>query len=1183
MRIFRRRVGSLIFRHLQLPFLPTRAVGALLALAVSMAAAGIAEAETVRVSGTQEQGFGRIALRFDTQAEVTARASNGVLVIGFDRAMEIDGQRLAREMPSYVSVVRVDPDGTGMRLALTQNFSANVLRAGEIAFVDLLPERWTGMPPGLPQEVIEELARRAREAEQRVAEDHERRLAQTPQDMPVRVAELPTLTRLIFDPPDFTPLRRRVEDDIVELRFSEPYRLAPERPLAGIPGLRAVEDEQRDGELIVRLQLESGYEARGFHEESSYIVDLEPLSFEIPDPDILAAGPASRADDPLAPPLISPDITQEGENGARQEGAPAPRDPDTAEEPAQPSSEQERETAQVRPVVSERDLVREMIAPERAGAEEPAEARGRFDPHAEGLHLHLDFDDAVPAAAFERAGMLRVVFHTDTPLVLDPQPEESRDIARLDGVVREGSFVTVRFTLPEPALTRLEPEGDAWVLRIAEPGSTAPEPIRATRDIDESGRHVVLLDLGEASGVHWIDAPETGERLAVVTAPGEPRNIAKNQRFVEFALLPSAHGAVISAIADDVRVRLHDDHVAIGRPRDLVVSGVGIPGEGASAPPAREAIFAAGPWREAQAGSVRHNLHAAVEAVTRVEPSQRSNARLDVARAKLANGLVPEALGVLRVVGQDDPEQRLRPRWVLLQAAAQIGMGRLEEARATLTHPELDGDAETLLWRAYVDALEGRAQQAMAGFRRGRTLLDAYADDLQGAMRMALAEVALEAGEIELARRETAAIRQLGADGLSRDALALLLARIDLALGRPEAALAAFDRLAEESARPHAAKAELLRLEHGVERGTISAEEAMEAAERLVVSWRGDDVEVRTLGLLGQLYAREGRWRDAFMAARNANFFFPDHPVARDLHDETARIFDEIFLGGRDDALDEVEAVALFFDFREFLPIGRRGDEIVRHLADRLVGLDLLDKAAELLRHQVDNRLSGSARATVAARLATLYLMEGDPLAAREVLSETRLPELPESIRRARQLLEARALSDLSRTDLALEVISGMEGPDVDRLRADIYWSARRWREAGEAHEAMTATRWQDGDELTERERTDILRAAIAYSLGEETLALDRLRAKYLDQMSRSEDAETFAVASAPDLASGEAFRQVAARVTSVDTLFDFLDAYHERHPETALPLRPRDGGASDDDAFEGDQAAGGGLAGGAG
>ncbi|MGY6569312.1 MAG: tetratricopeptide repeat protein [Salinarimonas sp.] len=1177
MRIFRRRLGGSPFRRLQPP-LPIRALYGLVMLAALFAGMGAAMAESVRVSGMQDRGFGRIQLNFDTEAEITARAANGVLVISFDRSLRIEAERLAREMPSYVTVVRVDPDGTGMRLALTQNFSANVLRAGEIAFVDLLPERWTGMPPGMPHSVIEDLARRAREAERRFADDLERRLAEVPRDMPVRVAELPTLTRLIFDPPVFTPLRRRVEDDFVELRFSEPFRLAPERPLAGIPGLRAVEDELADGELVVRLQLEPGFEARGFHEESSYIVDIEAFGFEIPEPDMIARTPASRPGDPLAPPLIAADNWREGD--------PPPESGETGPVAvaADESRGRERDDTQAIPelVVTERDLIREMIVPDRERSDRAAEARGRFDAHGESLRLHFDFGDVVPAAAFERAGILRVVFHSQTPLVLDPQPLGTEALARLDGVAREGPFVTVRFALERPVLSRLVPERDGWVLSIGEAvAAAAPEPIVASRDIDEAGRHVVLLDLAEASGVHWIDAPETGERIAIVTAPGRARNIAKSQRFVEFALLPSAHGAVISAIADDVRVRPYDDHVAIGRPRDLVISGVGISGEGGTAQVGDELVFAAAPWREAQGGSVRRHLHKQIEAVTQVQPSQRGQARMDVARFMLANQLVPEALGVLRVVAQDEPEERMGTRWLLLKAAGQIAMGRLGEARGTLLDPEFDNDAEVLLWRAYLDALEGRTQQAIAGFRRGRSVLEAYSDDLQGRMRLALAQVALEAGEIDLARREAAAMAQLNPDAVSRDALSLLLARIDLAIGRPEAALAVFDRLAENASRPYAARAELLRLEHGVARGNVAAEDAIEAAERLVVSWRGDDVEVRTLGLLGRLYAQEGRWRDAFLAARNANFFFPNHPVARDLHDETARIFDEIFIGGRDEGLDEVQAVALFFDFREFLPIGRRGDEIVRHLADRLVELDLLDKAAELLRHQVENRLSGSARATVAARLATLYLMEGEPLAAREVLAETRLPELPESIRRARLLLEARALSDLSRTDLALEVLAEEEGADVDRLRADILWSARRWREAGEAHEAMTGTRWQDGDELTRRERTDILRAAIAYSLGDEPLALDRLRAKYLDQMSQSEDAQVFAIASAPEIASSEAFREVAARVTSMDTLFDFLEEYQKRHPETALPLRRR-GRSSDGvpETLEGEQAARGVLAG---
>ncbi len=127
---------------------------------------------------------------------------------------------------------------------------------------------------------------------------------------------------------------------------------------------------------------------------------------------------------------------------------------------------------------------------------------------------------------------------------------------------------------------------------------------------------------------------------------------------------------------------------------------------------------------------------------------------------------------------------------------------------------------------------------------------------------------------------------------------------------------------------------------------------------------------------------RAGRWREAFLTARRANQVFPDHEITRALHEETARLFEELFLSGKGDTLSRVDSLALYFDFKEFTPIGRRGDEIVRRLADRLVELDLLEQAGALLQHQVDNRLFGAARATVAARLSTIRLMDGKPAQA---------------------------------------------------------------------------------------------------------------------------------------------------------------------------------------------------------
>ena len=135
---------------------------------------------------------------------------------------------------------------------------------------------------------------------------------------------------------------------------------------------------------------------------------------------------------------------------------------------------------------------------------------------------------------------------------------------------------------------------------------------------------------------------------------------------------------------------------------------------------------------------------------------------------------------------------------------------------------------------------------------------------------------------------------------------------------------------------------------------------------------------------------------------------------------------------------------------------------MIRRLADRLVSVDLLDQAAELLQHQVDHRLQGAARAQVATRLAVVYLMNRKPDRALAALQATRVADLSNDLRDQRLLLEARAMSDIGRHDLALEVITNINSREAIRLRSDILWAAKRWREAGEQIELLYGERWRE-------------------------------------------------------------------------------------------------------------------------
>ncbi len=74
--------------------------------------------------------------------------------------------------------------------------------------------------------------------------------------------------------------------------------------------------------------------------------------------------------------------------------------------------------------------------------------------------------------------------------------------------------------------------------------------------------------------------------------------------------------------------------------------------------------------------------------------------------------------------------------------------------------------------------------------------------------------------------------------------------------------------------------------------------------------WRGGVIEVQALYQLGEMYAADNRWREAFGAARRTTEIMPDHPLSRQLHDAMAKRFEELFLEGKADNLSKIEAVA---------------------------------------------------------------------------------------------------------------------------------------------------------------------------------------------------------------------------------------------------------------------------------
>lgn len=1130
-----------------------RVLALALALLTAVPQAQAANAVAV-LRGSEMSGYGRAVLSFDSLPKATARVSNGILILSFDKPVTMSVEKLQAEMPNYVSAVRLDPDGKGLRMALVRPVRPNLMEAGEKLFVDLMPETWRQPPPPLPQDVVDDLSRRAREAEETARKLLRRKATEEPRELVFRIGTTPTFTRVIFEMPVVAPVGFKRDGDAVELLFESNLKLDAARLKAALPtAVQGVESFADAGTLRVTLTVPSDVDVRGFREDDTYVVDIPSPK---PAPKVAANGkPEAPKADPKADPKGDPKTAK----------APAEASPETAARPLVEGKEPAKgEAPAASPAPTQ--VTRTTVPPAAPSGAKPEDPFAAADEKTEvkvgaaaergSVRLTLPIPVRTPVAVFERAGTLWIA--VETKATFDP----SQIGLVAPGLVgkaelrRVGRLSIMRLPLIRPALVRAAATEAGWTVTLGDDIAGASEPLTFVRDADAEGRTVVRSVFKDVSGVHWVDDPDVGDKIAIVTGRDTVHSVIKPATFVDFRALPTAQGMAITPFADDLVVKTGIDEVQIGKDGGLSVSLLVERPEVATGTPQPKLAIDRVVWDKDRAGNVRERGRELIRAASDAPKRLRSDARVALARHNIANGLAIEAMGVMGVAMADDPDLAREKHPQIIAGAAAALANRLPEAAKILGADNLRDDQEAQLWRAFTDAMQRRWPQSLASFRRSGSLLTSYPEDLQGLIGPRYAEAAIEARDFGLAQRLLEALEGLDRENVDRERLKLLAARIAEGQGRVEEAAAAYDDLSKRANRPVEARARLYKILLALRDRTIERKAAIAALEALTVAWRGDEVEAKALGQLGRLYADEGRWRDAFTTARQANELFPDSDEARTLYEEAGSRFEALFLDGKADQIPRLDATALYFDFKEFTPPGRRGDEMIRRLAERLISLDLLGEASDLLQYQVDNRLSGAAKAAVASRLAVVYLMNRQPAKAYQALRDSRIAELPADIKRSRALLEARALSDLSRSDLALELVAAEEGPEIERLRADILWQGRRWREAGEVFEKIVGDAWQGAVPLDERQRADVMRAAIAYGIADDTLSVERLRAKFAPKMADSFDNRAFAVVTAPSGARAAEYRELAKSIASADTLSEFLNEYRKRYPDT--PAAPR-------------------------
>ncbi|ARS28956.1 hypothetical protein [Sphingomonas sp. KC8] len=472
------------------------------------------------------------------------------------------------------------------------------------------------------------------------------------------------------------------------------------------------------------------------------------------------------------------------------------------------------------------------------------------------------------------------------------------------------------------------------------------------------------------------------------------------------------------------------------------------------------------------------------KALARASGYSRQQARWDYARSLIGRGRGSEALGVLDVMRQDDPDLLMVDAFRLARGAALALMARPADGFAELSAPGLVNNAEACAWRARTLAETGFADQALSQVDCARPALNARKGASRVPFLTAVARAAVESGKPEMAMRWLALLPD-------RDPAAnLYRGRAYLGLGQAAEARLRFARVEKSGSMGQRIDARLSAIEAEVANGTLSNGAALKQLDAVRYVWRGDHVEERALRLSYRLSVETNDLQGALGAGATLfRFYDPGRQGPQFVAGLQAKLAAALDPQSK---MPVDQAAGLYWEYRDLAPSGAEGDFLVARLGERLQAGGLYSRAADLLEHQLFVRARDLAQGPLSAKVASLHILAGRPDRALNALRKTVNGSYPDDMIYARKRVEAVALSQIGKVEEAFAVLQDVPGAAV--LRAEILWKRRDW--AGLATETAATLPLPAGN-LSDVQQAAILRHAIALAMLGHEESLSGLRARY--------------------------------------------------------------------------------------
>ena len=1125
---------------------------------------GPVNAESVKVRAAAHDGYGRIVFNWPTLVPFKIKTVGDQLIVSFSSPIEPSLSGVVRNLSKYLSGAVAGADGRSVAFTMKEDFDVYGFDMGATVVVDITDAILT----------------------KKVANSRKEKVSKQPAEAPtsgpiikVRSGIHDDYTRIVFDWPTKVPYKFRQTAGQATVVFSSPARLDISSVQRRLPKLiSSINSESTANGVLARMVIPESSRIRHFLSGPKVVVDvMKPIGKPLPvnDTKLEAKKPQKKGEKSnertdrklakninsetsatatvkpvkLASPIVAP-------QGSSRTGKPRALTP--------PSRTKNDYLAK-----SKEDSLSK-IAEAKIDDDNSAAARGgsdvkqiEIDNSADSIGIRFDWDEPVAAAVFRRYGYLWVVFDKKINLDLDSLKSAAGNIFRSIEQVPNDKATLLRVATISGINPTIKRDGLTWVLEFRQQPFVPATTIEVAPQPNSPVGARIFLQITEPGTVIKLTDPAIGDSLIVVPVVPLGHGIDKQHNYPQVRILRSAQGLVMQPRADDLRVRTLRQGVSMTSSSGLKISNVpetqlvsSIPGVQSNEKeedkfPAFRALsrlFDLKKWRKTSLITFEEEKQKYQLAAATATSGEKEEIRMDLAKFYFSNGFGAEALGIMKIVAEERPQISDSLEFRGLRGAINVLMGRYDDAREELEHKSLDGNDEARFWRAALQAYDGDLFGAASNLRRAAVIIRPYPPALNIQLGTLVAEAAVELGDISRAKQYLKKTIDVGPNPEEMSKLQYVEGRILELSADFDGAVNKWKEVQEGPHRPSRAKAAVARTELLLEQELIDEFSAIQELEKLRFSWRGDRFEFELLRRLGDLYINVGDYRNGLRTMRQAATHFRDYKEAAEVTQKMIDFFAGLYLEDKADSMSPITAIALYDEFKELTPPGQKGAEMVRRLADRLVDVDLLDRAAELLQDQVEFRLNGIEKARVGAQLALIHIFAQKFEDSTKILDISSVKDIPKELADQRRHLRSRSLMGQGSIDDALALLKEDKSMDADLLRLEMHWNDQNWVQVSKTLNRILRTYEAKANQpLDELQAQTILNMGIAMTLSGNERGIERLRLDYGEAMEDSSFRDAFRLIASPDTFGLISYTSIAGKVKDVKNFQTFLSAYQER------------------------------------